>query len=251
LSSPKARRLEFLGISLTEGSTNDCLELIRSHSDLRNSAVFHLVNTYTCTIFANLVDENPLLQRKSINLLDGYWLRRHLENKTKSSVKSTRGPDVFERAFSPEMPVGDRHLLLGSTPENLQKLALNLVSQSKGAATIQSLSLPFGPFSDETYLEIAELASRFKPHVVWLGLGTPKQDFVAQQLCELMNTPIVCVGAAFDFLSGSKRTAPRWVQKIGLEWLFRLASEPRRLWKRYLIGNLKFMILAIRDLRTK
>jgi N-acetylglucosaminyldiphosphoundecaprenol N-acetyl-beta-D-mannosaminyltransferase len=100
-------------------------------------------------------------------------------------------------------------------------------------------------------LEIVEIIEEFRPNVVWVGLGTPKQDLVAQELCHLINVPLVCVGAAFDFVSGGKKTAPVWMQQFGFEWLFRLASEPQRLWKRYLLGNLKFVLLAAKDLWVK
>ena len=241
----------FNGIPLLEGGTLDYIQLIRLASDANHSTVFHLVNAYTCTVFRMPTKDNPLLHDKSVNLLDGYWLRRHLELKTSRNVKSTRGPDLFERSFSPNLPIGARHLLLGSTPENLRLLEARLLSLSNNQAVIRGESLPFRPFSSADMLEIVEIIEEFRPNVVWVGLGTPKQDLVAQELCHLINVPLVCVGAAFDFVSGGKKTAPVWMQQFGFEWLFRLASEPQRLWKRYLLGNLKFVLLAAKDLWVK
>ena len=84
--------------------------------------------------------------------------------------------------------------------------------------------------------------------LAWIGLGSPKQDRVAGRLCELGAAPVLlCVGAAFDFVSGEKRRAPQWMQRAGLEWLHRLLSEPRRLWRRYLLGNPAFVAGVLLD----
>ena len=85
--------------------------------------------------------------------------------------------------------------------------------------------------------------------IIWVGLGSPKQDFWMQLHRPLLNAPVIVgAGAAFDFCSGVKPQAPRWMQGCGLEWFFRLCCEPGRLWKRYLIGNSLFLIYLIKDL---
>jgi N-acetylglucosaminyldiphosphoundecaprenol N-acetyl-beta-D-mannosaminyltransferase len=78
-------------------------------------------------------------------------------------------------------------------------------------------------------------------NVVWLGMSSPKQDFEAQRLAQALPGLVLAVGAAFDFVAGTQKEAPRWIQKSGFEWLFRLLSNPRRLWRRYLIGNVVFL----------
>jgi N-acetylglucosaminyldiphosphoundecaprenol N-acetyl-beta-D-mannosaminyltransferase len=88
--------------------------------------------------------------------------------------------------------------------------------------------------------------------IVWVGLGTPKQDLVVAHLAERaaasgIDATFVAIGAAFDFIAGTKRQAPPWMQRHGLEWLHRLTVEPRRLWKRYLVGNSRFIAGVIRD----
>jgi N-acetylglucosaminyldiphosphoundecaprenol N-acetyl-beta-D-mannosaminyltransferase len=78
-------------------------------------------------------------------------------------------------------------------------------------------------------------------NLVWVGLGTPKQDFIASRLTRLTEVNTVCVGAAFDFYAGTQKQAPLFLRQIGMEWFFRLVTEPRRLWKRYLVGNMIFI----------
>jgi N-acetylglucosaminyldiphosphoundecaprenol N-acetyl-beta-D-mannosaminyltransferase len=105
------------------------------------------------------------------------------------------------------------------------------------------------PFRDLTEVEQREQIARIhaaKANVVWLGLGTPKQDFEAARIARGAPVVAIGVGAAFDFVAGSLREAPRWMQRSGLEWLFRLVSEPRRLWRRYTAGSARFVAAAMR-----
>ena len=87
-----------------------------------------------------------------------------------------------------------------------------------------------------------------KAQVVWVGLGTPKQDFVVHEISKQMPITAIAVGAAFDYLAGTLAETPKVIQKIGFEWLYRLIKEPRRLWRRYLLGNIKFIWISIKGL---
>jgi N-acetylglucosaminyldiphosphoundecaprenol N-acetyl-beta-D-mannosaminyltransferase len=89
-----------------------------------------------------------------------------------------------------------------------------------------------------------------KADIIWIGLGTPKQDLIAEKLNGLMPATYICVGAAFDFSAGNLRHAPAWMQEAGLEWLFRFVQEPRRLWRRYVFGNVRFILTVIAQLRS-
>jgi N-acetylglucosaminyldiphosphoundecaprenol N-acetyl-beta-D-mannosaminyltransferase len=104
----------------------------------------------------------------------------------------------------------------------------------------------FGQLSDS---DIESAARRFETagaEVIWVGLGTPKQDVVAARLAEKSGLTFVAIGAAFDFIAGEKKQAPKFMQEHGIEWLFRLVSEPRRLWRRYLFGNARFLWSIVR-----
>ena len=108
------------------------------------------------------------------------------------------------------------------------------------------------PFRALTALEdqtAVDAINAARPHIVWVGLSTPKQEFwMATHLGRVEAPVMIGVGAAFDFLAGTKRQAPLWMQRSGLEWLFRLCSEPRRLWRRYAYIVPGFAILAVGDL---
>jgi N-acetylglucosaminyldiphosphoundecaprenol N-acetyl-beta-D-mannosaminyltransferase len=95
---------------------------------------------------------------------------------------------------------------------------------------------------------VIRLINASKADILWIGLGSPKQDFWMAMHRPLLDVPVIVgSGAAFDFLAGTKPQAPRWMQRSGLEWLFRLMCEPKRLWRRYLIGNTLFLGYVIRD----
>jgi N-acetylglucosaminyldiphosphoundecaprenol N-acetyl-beta-D-mannosaminyltransferase len=133
----------------------------------------------------------------------------------------------------------------GGVPE---RLANNLQRRYPGLQIVGSFSPPFRPLTDEEDKQVVQAINEANPDFVWIGLSTPKQErWMATHANQLTAPVLVGVGAAFDFHSGLKTQAPRWMQRSGLEWLFRLASEPRRLWRRYSVNNPLFILLVLRQ----
>ena len=110
-----------------------------------------------------------------------------------------------------------------------------------GVAVVGAETPPFRDLDDEELEDLAGRIDRSAADVVWIGLSTPRQEFLMQRLAPRTGVTLIGVGAAFDFHTGAVRRAPRWMQKAGLESLFRLASDPRRLWRRYLIKAPRFV----------
>jgi N-acetylglucosaminyldiphosphoundecaprenol N-acetyl-beta-D-mannosaminyltransferase len=111
-----------------------------------------------------------------------------------------------------------------------------------GIRVVGSYSPPFRPLHAAEVHELAGLIECARPDVLWVGLSTPKQEAWMAEYRNLLKVPVMIgVGAAFDFLSGRTSQAPFWMREHGLEWLFRLITEPRRLWRRYLVGGFKFV----------
>ncbi len=161
-------------------------------------------------------------------------------------LKRSPGPDVFEASAATAARSGQAFYLLGSSPETCEKLAQALVQRHPGLHIAGFASPPFGPWSAEDTQRMIEQVRASGADVLWLGVSAPKQEIWAAENAERLGIPIVCVGAAFDFLSGSKGRAPEWVRRMGLEWVHRLASEPGRLWHRYLIGNTRYAADLVR-----
>jgi N-acetylglucosaminyldiphosphoundecaprenol N-acetyl-beta-D-mannosaminyltransferase len=166
-------------------------------------------------------------------------------------------PEVRERVYGPDFmklmtkwgePSGLRHFLLGGTEHVLDQLTARLKAEHPGIQIAGTNSPPFRPLTADDLAEIAGLINKKGPDVIWVGLGTPKQQLIAAQLRPLVDVRVILtVGAAFDFLAGVKPQAPRWMQDRGLEWLFRLGTEPRRLAGRYVVGNPRFVIGILTD----
>jgi N-acetylglucosaminyldiphosphoundecaprenol N-acetyl-beta-D-mannosaminyltransferase len=158
------------------------------------------------------------------------------------SVSRVYGPDLMLSVCERGLAEGYRHFFYGGTPRVLSDLQEHLSSRFPGIRIVGDYAPPFRPLSDDEEESVAARINAAKPDVVWVGLGTPKQDYwVASFRSRLDASVLIPVGAAFDFHSGHTAQAPRWMMTVGLEWLFRLCSEPKRLWRRYIIGNPRFI----------
>ncbi|HEU0073602.1 MAG TPA: WecB/TagA/CpsF family glycosyltransferase [Dehalococcoidia bacterium] len=159
------------------------------------------------------------------------------------------GPNAMLAICEQGVPLGFKHYFYGSTEPMLEALEKNMRARFPGIDIVGSYSPPFRPLSEEERLEAAARINAARPDLVWIGLGMPKQElWVAENYTDVEAPVILAVGAAFGFHAGMVRRAPKWMQDRGLEWLFRLSQEPRRLWKRYLVGNTIFLCLSARQL---
>lgn len=179
---------------------------------------------------------------------DGMPLVWMLRLKGKINQPRVYGPTlmlhILEAAACHGIPVG----FYGGQPEVLESLIQAMKAQYESLKVAFSLSPPFRIMSpEEDELLIAQI-NNSNTRILFVGLGCPKQEIWMAEHRGKVNAVMLGVGAAFDFHSGLKPQAPTWMQRIGLEWLFRLSTEPRRLWKRYLYYNPRFLILAVADL---
>jgi len=164
------------------------------------------------------------------------------------NIRRTYGPDLMIAVCAEGQDKGYKHYFYGATPETCRLLEVNLKKRFPRMSIAGKFSPPFRDLSEEEDNQIVESINRANPDILWVGLGSPKQDYWMYYHRDRLNVPVmVGVGAAFDFLAGTKPQAPRWMQRSGLEWLFRFCCEPKRLWRRYLIGNSKFIFYLLKD----
>ena len=161
-------------------------------------------------------------------------------------VERVYGPDLMLAVCEQSLSKGYRHFFYGGGEGVPTLLTTNLRRRFPSLQVVGGYSPPFRPLSGAENEQIVDAINEAAPDIVWIGLSTPKQErWMAEHLGRLAAPVLIGVGAAFDFHSGLKKQAPRWMQRSGLEWLFRLATEPRRLWRRYLVNNPLFVVLVV------
>ena len=170
--------------------------------------------------------------------LHGFSLRRRVY-----------GPDLLWDFCRATQDRGYKHYFYGGAPGVADNLAAVLQRRFPGVHVVGCYSPPYRSLTEGEKHTIVQRINAAAPNVLWVGLGCPKQEHWMHDYCGLLRVPVMLgVGQAFDIYAGNLRQAPKWMREHGFEWLFRLALEPRRLWRRYLVYNTGFLLLLIRDL---
>jgi N-acetylglucosaminyldiphosphoundecaprenol N-acetyl-beta-D-mannosaminyltransferase len=162
------------------------------------------------------------------------------------AIQRVYGPDLMLNLCQHSVAEEFRHFLYGGVPGIADELRRHLEVQFPGLKVVGTYTPPFRPLNADEVRDLQAIVRVSQPDFFWVGLSTPKQEhFMAQYMSILPEAKIfIGVGAAFDLLTGRVRQAPRWMQRSGLEWLFRLTQEPKRLWGRYLLNNPLFVLRA-------
>lgn len=185
--------------------------------------------------------------RAEINTSDGMPLVWVLRSRGHAQPRMY-GPTLTEHAVAYGVERGWRHFFYGAAAETLALLEKNVGARFPGVQIAGTYAPPFRPLTDDERAAVTRSIIDARADIVWVGLGMPKQEkWMAEMRDRLPGTILVGVGAAFDFLAETKPQAPAWMQQRGLEWLFRLGTEPRRLWRRYLWNNPAFLALWLRE----
>ena len=185
-------------------------------------------------------------RRTAMNVPDGMPLvsigrRRGLP------VERACGPDLMERVLMEGAGTGLKHFFYGGKEGVADLLARRFRARNRGIEIVGTFSPPFRPMTPEEDAEIVRMIRASGADIVWVGISSPRQDLWMDAHLGRLPVTMIGVGAAFDFHAGTVRRAPGWMQRANLEWLFRLLSEPRRLWRRYLVLAPKFVWLTGAD----
>lgn len=236
------------GVDIAAASPTHAAEtLVKRAATLAPFAV-HLCNAYTLSLVGKDRDLWAALSQGDLNLPDGTpvaWLGRAY-----GVVRPVRGPTLLGDVAR----IGGasiRHYFYGGHPGVADRMAARLRSVNPHLQVAGAESPPYHDLNVDELEELALRIRRSAASIVWIGIGTPRQDILVHRLASKLEVPIVPIGAAFDFWSGDVAEAPAWLHGSGLEWIWRFAREPRRLWRRYLIGNLRFLINCWRYRRPR
>ena len=215
--------------------------------------------TYVCVAAAHSVMDcwrdqtlRRIFNRSMMTTPDGMSLVWLAGIQTRQPVERVYGPDLMLAVCRSSLAQGIRHYFYGGEPGVTHDLVERLTARFPGLEVAGTFSPPFRPLRPEEDRELVGQMDRSGADLIWVALGTGKQErWMADHLGRIEAPVMIGVGTAFDVLSGHKPQAPRWMQRSGLEWLFRLASEPRRLWRRYAEYPWFVMLLAAQLTRLK
>lgn len=157
------------------------------------------------------------------------------------------GPDLMLELFAISKEKGYRHYFYGATEETLQSMKEVLERDYPGIQIAGMYAPPFRALTPQEDAQIVAKINESRPDFIWIGLGAPKQEEWMYQHMGQLQGVLIGVGAGFDYLAGYIKRAPRWMQRMSLEWLYRLLQDPKRLWRRYFTSNVKFICLTRMD----
>ncbi len=243
-----ADRVDILGVEINAMDMDDAVEAIDGWIRQREP-------TYVCLVPAHSVMEarrdeeyRRILNGSGLTTPDGMSIVWLLKLRGQRRVQRVYGPDLMLEVCRASVEAGWSHFFYGGEEGVAEDLVSTLESRCPGLRIAGTHSPPFRQLTPEEDAEVSRRIEDSGADLVWVGIGSPRQErWIAEHAGKVGAPVLIAVGAAFDFLSGRKPQAPRWIQRMGLEWLFRLATEPRRLWRRYAEYPL-FVLLATTDL---
>jgi N-acetylglucosaminyldiphosphoundecaprenol N-acetyl-beta-D-mannosaminyltransferase len=239
-------RFEVLGVGVSAISMTDALGAIDAWIATRASNYVCITGVHGVMESQTDPELRAIHNRAGMVTPDGMplvWLARLNGLR---HVERVYGPDLMLEVAAMSVRKGYRHFFYGGGEGVADLLAARMWQRFPGLQIVGTYAPPFRPLTPGEDREIVERINASGADVVWVGLSTPKQErWMADHVGRIHAPVLIGVGAAFDFHAGVKRQAPRWMRRAGLEWAFRMATEPRRLAPRYLSNNPRFIYLVL------
>lgn len=242
--------VEILGIRVNLEDHNSAIKKAEEHikngcptSFITLMSSNNLVNAQRDSFFEEISNKTYLSLPDGIPLV---WVARL--RGAKNIRSNTRGTDFMYNFFKNTFQKEYRHFFYGGKEGVAEQLKDVFESKFPGVKIAGTYCPPFRKLTYEEDKEVCEMINASRADIVWVGLSTPKQEYWMYEHKDKLNVSLMIgVGAAFDFHTGNAKEAPKWMQSNGLEWIFRLLAEPRRLFKRYLVGNSLLMYWLIKE----
>lgn len=235
-----------LGVNIAVTNMEKTISDITDNIDKWKGEYICVSNVHT-TVMAHDNPEYRAVQNGAILALpDGGPLSSYSRNMGNLEATRVTGPDLMKELLTRSKELNYRHFFYGSKPETLEKLREAINEKYPDAIIAGMISPPFRQLTEEEDRAYIEEINATKPDFVWVGLGAPKQEYWMAAHKGKINAIMLGVGAAFDYEVGNIDRAPMWMQKSNLEWLYRLMQDPKRLFKRYFVTNLKYIWLTRR-----
>lgn len=221
---------------------------ITQFKECGNSHVVHFLAAHPTVVARQVPAYRDLLVSGDLVVSDGTPIALTMITKDRRARRIT-STDGFFRVCADGVSHGLRHYFVGGANGAVAEAIRENLNASFIDIQIVGFEVPpFRPYEDDEFEELVASIKASDADVVWVGLGAPKQEVLSHRLRTANAAPaIVTIGATFDFVAGTKPRAPKMLRAFGLEWLFRVTLEPRRLWRRYLLGNAQFIAGVFMD----
>lgn len=238
---------EILKTNINVTNMSDTVKYIGEHlEDLRGKYIC-VSNVHTTVMSYENEEYRKIQNSAAMALPDGAPLSSYSRRKGYKQAQRVTGPDLMLELFAISKEKGYRHYFYGATEETLQSMRKVIERDYPGLEIAGMYAPPFRTLTPEEDEQVVARINASAPDFVWVGLGAPKQEQWMYQHMGQLQGVLIGVGAGFDYLAGYIKRAPRWMQKLSLEWLYRLLQDPKRLWRRYFTSNVKFICLTRMD----
>lgn len=241
-----------MGVPVVATNLKSAVHTVCGHLQEHRGDYMTFVNVHTLVTAVENGEYKRAQEMSAYSFADGTPVAKLQRKKGYIEAKRVAGPDFMDAVLKISPDKGYRHYFYGSTPDNIGRLVKAVSEKYPGVEIVGSCAPEFVETMDaDTFEEIfakdtAEI-EKASPDFIWVGLGAPKQELWMMHAQGCVSGLMAGVGAAFDFMSGEKKRAPVVLQKLGLEWFYRLMQDPRRLLPRYIETNIKFLKLCLKD----
>lgn len=216
---------------------------IEEHIDELRGKYICVSNVHTTVTGYEEADYRNIQNTAALALPDGKPLSLYSKKHGFPEAERVTGPDLMGELFARDN--GLRHYFYGGKEETIQVLSEKLPREYPSLQISGMVSPPFRPLTEEEDERELQKMNDAKADIIWIGLGAPKQERYMYEHCGKVNGVMIGVGAGFDYYAGTIKRAPMWMQKLSLEWLYRLMQDPKRLFRRYFATNFKFLRLTM------
>lgn len=231
-----------LGVPISAVSWDRALSQVVAWGRARESRYVCICNVHSVITATQDDDFRRAIEQSDLATPDGAPVAWTMRLSGVSGQQRINGPDLMARYLAFANEQGGKIFLLGSTDAVLRTLSAEIARRYPGVSIVGALSPPFRALSADENQAIVDQINLSGAETVWVSLGCPKQELWMYENRGRANCVMLGVGAAFEYLAGTRRRAPKWMQACGLEWAFRLMAEPRRLWRRYAVTNSLFLL---------
>ncbi len=242
---------EILKTNINVTNMSDTIKYIGGHLDDLRGKYICVSNVHTTVMSYENEEYRKIQNGAAMALPDGAPLSSYSRRKGYKQAQRVTGPDLMLELFAISKEKGYRHYFYGATEETLQSMKEVLERDYPGIQIAGMYAPPFRALTPQEDAQIVAKINEARPDFIWIGLGAPKQEEWMYQHMGQLQGVLIGVGAGFDYLAGYIKRAPRWMQRMSLEWLYRLLQDPKRLWRRYFTSNVKFICLTRMDKKQR